>query len=176
MTAMAKAETKTAARGFKMPKIPIWGWVVIGALFAGIYGYSVYAERPMGGWRYGVCRVFLDLYVRYPDSLRINDVAEGEKSARIGYSSANTFGSMEVHDIECSYVFENNKVRLASVVLDPSSKYLRKRIDDERVKNFSTAVFGNSNWILQQEMDLELPRPIPDKLLSEKDLLQLKRE
>lgn len=176
--ATAKAAAATPPKkSFKMPKVPVWAWVlVIGAVVGG-YVYSVKQDRPVGGWRYGVCKVFLDLYVRYPESLRVNDVLEGPTSARIGYSSANTFGSMEVHDMECTYSREDNgQVRMSGVVLDPGSKYLRKRIDDERVKSFSNSVFGRSNWIISQEMDLTLPKPLPARLLTEKDLMELKLE
>jgi len=157
----------------RIKKIPFWVWIIVGVIGIGAVVFLAVGQPRIGTWRYGVCKVFLDLHVRFPGTMRVNDVLEGPTAARISFSTLNPFGSVEVHELECDYEqAANGQAKLSTVIVDPTNKYIRRRIPDERVEAFNKTL----PVLMAQKLDQRLPRALPAVLKNEKDFLKLRQE
>ncbi len=114
------------------------------------------------GPEYGLCRTYLETYLRYPTTFKITEYDVFGRSLRIFFSYHDEWGGHRSEMIECiaspdtvnGFVMEDIKIN-------------RNPITKEKLKLFNNAIPG----ILLSEPDLIIPRPPRDK-----DLMGLKRD
>jgi hypothetical protein len=129
--------------------------VLIGGLF-----YWQQGNRPyQASTAYGVCRNFLELYVQYPDFLRIASVTERQPSklehaVRIWYSQRDSFGQTRMERMECFYRKQPSGIILSKVEVDT------RELPREMIDKFSAALPG----IMQVETDLTVPGDFPNRI------------
>ena len=105
--------------------------------------------------RFGFCRVFLELYVQYPDMLVLSHVEEKRDFVRIWYVQYDAFGQERMQNMQCHHAFdENGSYYISKILVD------RREIDPERVAKFNTSL----TTILAHPPDLTYPRRIQDAL------------
>ena len=105
--------------------------------------------------RFGFCRVFLELYVQYPDMLVLSHVEEKRDFVRIWYVQYDAFGQERMQNMQCHHAFdENGSYYISKILVD------RREIDPERVAKFNTSLTS----ILAHPPDLTYPRRIQDAL------------
>ena len=124
---------------------------IIGGVLAVFVLVVWYALQPLvAGPVYGVCRTYLETYVKYPTSLKIVEYSEYGRSMWIFYSYTDEFGGSRSERIECisapdmsaGYALEDIKIN-------------RKSIDPEELARFNSAIPG----ILAASPDLRIPPP-----------------
>lgn len=140
-------------------RLPLWGWGTIGAvLIGGLLG--IYMNMPEhASWRYGACKVFLERYVRFPDTLKVIAGWESQASTGIAFTDMNPFGAEQIRIFECYFSNTNGEITLSKITLD------RKPIADEIFKNYSTLL----PLLAAIETDTALPPPTPSALEDLKD-------
>ncbi len=108
-----------------------------------------------GTMAFGICKVFLELNVRYPNTLRIGTVEETGTSVRIWYTQTDSFGEYRMEPIQCyfkpdeKYGFILEKITIR-----------RREVDPQRIENFNRIL----PVIFKYPPDLTLPTPLPDSL------------
>ncbi len=118
-------------------------------------GYSWLFSPFVGGMDYGMCRVFLELNVRYPDSLRLSHVQNFGQSVRIWYTQLDSFGQYRMESIQCYYrpdpvtgaAFERVTIN-------------RREVDPDIVERFNISIPA----VLAYPPDLTYPRDFPNKI------------
>ncbi len=107
------------------------------------------------GQTFGVCRVFLELNVQYPDTLKLSTVEEISDYIRIWYTNVDAFGSYRMENIKCTFVADDViGFRLKEVSIN------RVEVDPEKVKAFNKIL----PVVLNSDVDLTYPRPLYDAL------------
>lgn len=135
------------------PLLPYKAWIytLIFFMVVGVVGYGTYeyTRPPNGTWRYGICRSFIELYVRYPQTIRIEDVYEKPTYTRIELNYLNAHGSRPTRIFRCDYQQQPGKgISVKEIRID------RKLIDQKEVDQF--------NVVFPQLMaDPELNRTLP---------------
>ena len=133
-------------------------------LFLGVCGVVIlvifslvltYTGGRQGTWRYAVCRIFMERYVEYPNTIEILTAAEKNSSAEIGYMVTNAFGSREAELMECFYNVDNNGIEISQVKID------RIPIDPEEYESFNPTI---GTILGQEELDYTLPDDFPEDL------------
>ena len=147
--------SKLDPRNWKVPQLPIWGWVAVGAVALGGIIALAMSQPSYGTWRYGACKVFLENYVRFPESIDIKEGGDGMNSAIIAFSDINPYGSQQIRVFECHYSQDKQgRIMLSKITMD------RKILSDEVIKRF--------NEMLQtmpiEEVDTKLPENLPQDL------------
>lgn len=118
--------------------------VVIGGYFA----YAALTDKPMGTWRYGVCKVVAETYARYPSTIDILAAGEKSTSALLYYSDRNAFGDQRLHLMNCYYGKDEKGLYIKSVDLDEIP------LDPEFIKPISDTM----RFMKPEDFDLELPQ------------------
>lgn len=122
-----------------------------------LVAYVVYwGIKPYkGSSAYGVCKVFLELTLRYPKTLRVSTVEELKSSVRIWYTQTDSFGEYRLEPIQCYFKKdERYGFALERVTIR------RREVDKALVTDFNNtlpAVFANMP-------DLTIPAPLTDSL------------
>ena len=105
--------------------------------------------------RFGFCRVFLELYVQYPDMLIVNDVEERAKFVRIWYLQTDSFGQERMEKMECHHGYDEVRgYYISKVMID------RRELDPKLVEDFNVSL----NTIMAHPPDLTYPRRLRDAL------------
>lgn len=108
-----------------------------------------------GGLNFGACKVFLELYVRYPDTLNLSTVEDFGDSYRIWFTEIDAFGQYRLQQMQCFYrADENTGFAIDRVTVD------RRQVDQKIVEDFNRSI----PVIAKFPPDLTLPSPIPDSL------------
>lgn len=108
-----------------------------------------------GGMNYGMCKVFLELYSRYPDTLGLSSVEDFGDSYRIWFTETDAFGQYRLQQLQCFYrPDENTGFALQRVTID------RREIDQKIVEDFNRSIAT----VIAFPPDLTFPDPIPDTL------------
>lgn len=108
-----------------------------------------------GGLNFGVCKVFLELYVRYPDTLNLSTVEDFGDSFRIWFTEVDASGQYRLEQMQCYYrPDENMGFALTRVSVD------RRDVEQALVESFNRSI----PVIAKFPPDLTLPAPIPDSL------------
>ena len=84
----------------KAKKYALYAVLVLFALYVVAWLFS---GPSYGTIRYGICKVFLQRSIPYPDSLDISAVWEGRKIARIQFSHTDAFGQYRLSRIQCNF-------------------------------------------------------------------------
>ena len=152
--------TATAKKYQEM--ILVGGIVLIGALaYGGITAYI--GEGRSGTWRYGLCKVFLEQYTAYPQSLVILDSGEGQNAAMIGYLATNPYGAQQSQEMECFYSSGPAGITMSRVTIN------RKPLDLIKTGDTVNANATNDNQTLSYQ-DIFNLQEMYDIKTKEKDL------
>ncbi len=136
-------------------KIPVWIFLTF-ALFGAGGGLAYLLTLPKhAGWRYGACRVFLEHYIRFPETIQIEEGGETRNSAVLIFSDINPFGARQVRVFECYYSQgPRGNVILSRILLD------RRQLPSALVEKYNTML----PVITSLELDTALPKDFPDNL------------
>ena len=110
-----------------------------------------------GSKAFGTCKVFLELNVQYPDTLRLSGVKESANWVRIWYVQTDSFGEYKMERMQCffkehpEYGFELEKVTVR-----------RREIEQSKIDSFNRSL----PVVFQNLPDLTLPSPLPTNLRS----------
>lgn len=119
------------------------------------YGYWYLSQPTVGSIGFGMCKVFLERWVQYPDELRISTVTEFRDSARIWYVQTDSFGQYRMEQMQCYYANTPEKgFHLEKIELN------RREMDPQLVEGFNKSIPA----IRMTEEYLHIPWPLPDKL------------
>ena len=105
-----------------------------------------------GSKAFGTCKVFLELNVQYPDTLRLSGVKESANWVRIWYVQTDSFGEYKMERMQCffkehpEYGFELEKVTVR-----------RREIEQSKIDSFNRSL----PVVFQNLPDLTLPSPLP---------------
>ena len=120
-----------------------------------IYAYNYLFSAFQGGMTYGICSVYLELNVPFPQDLRISTVEDFGDYVRIWYTQLDAFGEYRMEQIQCHFRADE----VTGAALDKVTVN-RREVDPERVARFNTSI----PIILASPPDLTLPYPLPDSL------------
>ena len=128
-----------------------------GALLALVLGYGIYLGlKPFeGSMAYGICKVFLELNVRYPETLRLSTVEESGSFVRIWYTQVDSFGEYRMEPIQCYFKPDEQY----GFILDKIT-INRQEVDPQKVEAFNRTL----PVIFANPPDLILPTELPDSL------------
>lgn len=137
------------------------------AVFA-LFSYWVYTLFiPYQGVQpFGICRTFLELNVQYPDTLKLRETETFNSRIRIWFSHIDGYGQYKLQQIECMYKADDNlpyvldSVLISNKLVNPERRELFE-VDIDKVRLFNKSVMP---WIINYEMDLTLPWPVPNAI------------
>ena len=137
------------------PLLPYKAWIYTLVFFmvTGVIGYGIYeyTRPPKGTWRYGVCRSFVELYLRYPQTIRIEDVTERSTYAKLELNYLNAQGSRPTRIFRCDYEQKSGKgVLIKEIRID------RKLVEQGTIDSFNIVV---PQLIADPELNTTLPLP-----------------
>lgn len=125
-----------------------------GALVFAYIGYLLFVPFK-GGLNFGVCKVFLELYVQYPDTLKLSTVEDFGSSYRIWFTHIDSFGEYRLDHMQCFYrPDEQTGFALEKVTVG------RREVEKQVVDDFNRSI----RVIIEYPPDLTFPAPIPDSL------------
>lgn len=102
---------------------------------------------------YGICKVFAELTLTYPDTVYYSEVVRFQDSIRVWYSYTDSFGEFRLEPIQCYFgPHEQFGTAVTRVTMG------RREIDPEVVKQFNNALPA----ILAYPPDLIYPTPLPN--------------
>lgn len=128
--------------------------MVLGLVVFGYIFYLLFVPYK-GGLNFGACKVFLQLHVRFPHTLRLSTVEDFGDSFRIWYAYTDTSGQYRMDRIQCYYRPDPEMgFALDRVTIN------RRPVEQEIVERFNKSI----PVIKQNPPDLTLPQPIPDSL------------
>lgn len=108
-----------------------------------------------GGMNFGACKVFLELYVRYPDTLHLSTVEDFGDSYRIWFTETDAFGQYRLQQVQCFYRADDTTgFAIERVEID------RRPVDQKFVDDFNRSL----PTVLAFPPDLTYPKAIPDSL------------
>jgi len=119
-------------------------------LLCGIGGFVYYdMNKPeYGTWRYGLCRTFAELQIRFPSTMWITQVIEDPKYAELYVSYLNAHGVRPTRAYKCNYDFIDGRIHMTSVTVDFD------QLSDEVVAKFDQTI---PFLINDPDLNLELP-------------------
>ncbi len=86
-------------------KIQLWASIAGGAVFI-ILIIIVSCQQAKGTIRYGMCKVFLELTLDYPLTLKVSEVREQGGYVRIHFTHLDSFGQFRSSRMECNFKME----------------------------------------------------------------------
>lgn len=140
----------------KYLRVTGWLWVTLIVFLAGGATAFVINMPQHASWRFGACKVFLEQYVRFPPTIKIEDGGETQGSAQISFSDRNPFGAEQIRVFECYFTQDNHLTR---ITMD------RKALPVELVKTYDAQL----PFLSSQKLDTALPKDPPRKLEDLKD-------
>ena len=149
---MSPAKPKKKS-GKKQPKKL---YMAMGAIAFALFMY--WGFQPMKGTiNYGICKVFIELSLTYPDEIRYMTLLERPYDVRVEYVLMNEFGEYESRTTQC--VFRDDPARglvLAEVITN------RQKAPKEKVEMFNLTIPA----ILANPPSLVAPLPLGDDLMK----------
>lgn len=137
--------------------------IIAGVVCVLSYGVWWLFKPWQGGITFGVCKVFLELYVQNPRSLRLSTVDDFGDTVRIWFTQVDSFGEYRMEPIQCHFRHATPEDQLkygnVSFVLDKVT-VSRRELDPQRVARFNAAIPG----IVANPPDMTLPTPLADSL------------
>lgn len=129
----------------------LFGVVAVCAIIGvGIYEYR---KPPHGTWRIGVCRVFAELYIRFPQTLRIEKADEKPTFAEITLNHLNAHGSRPTQVFRCDFMQQGEAILVSEIRID------REKIDQEYIDRFNIVL---PYLIEHPDLNTELPKDVDD--------------
>lgn len=151
--AIAKSAISEKKARQKKQRIRIAG-ALAGVLFFAWAGWYLFAPFK-GGMDFGLCKVFVQLNVRYPQTIHFSKVENFGNSIRIWYAHMDSFGEYRLEPIQCTFTQgENGQLMVDKITIS------RREIPQERIDAFNRSVPA----IYANPPDLTYPSPLPDSL------------
>jgi hypothetical protein len=108
-----------------------------------------------GTMDFGICKVFLELQVQYPDHLKLNGAEQFRDRVRIWYRTVDAAGEYRLARLECNFKQDETRGRvLGSALVDLAE------IDPAIIEKFNVSIPA----IRANPPDLTYPIPPPDVL------------
>jgi len=131
----------------------------IGGAFLGIaflyWAYSYLFAPYKAGMTFGICKTYLELNVSFPQELQISTVEDFGQYIRIWYTQLDAFGQYRMENIQCHFrADESTGAALEKILIN------RREVDPAKVESFNKII----PVILQSDIDLTIPYPLPDSL------------
>lgn len=124
-------------------------------LFAyGLYYLFKPFQASMG---YGICKTFLELQVRFPQTLHVSSIESFQTSVRLWYVQTDSFGEYKMDSIQCYYKPDPSGA-LPYVIEKIVMR--RREVDPKKVEEFNKVL----PQIFANPPDLTVPAPLPDSL------------
>jgi hypothetical protein len=151
--ALAKSSIQSKKQLAKKKRFK-YGLIAGGVLLLG-YGVFWMMKPYEGSIAWGICKVFVEGMVRYPQYLRFSTVEEFETSVRIWYTQIDSFGEYRMDQVQCYYKQDPERGTIVDKVL-----LNRREVDRKMVDDFNRAL----PTIISFPPDLTIPAPLPDSL------------
>lgn len=139
----------------KYLRLPLWGWTLIAGILLAILITGALVMPSYGSWRIGACRALLETVVRFPSSIDYLEMGESATSAGIVYTDINAYGTQQIKTFECYYSADAQGNIVLSRVMQN-----RRALSEATLKSLNEKL----PIILTQELDTQLPKPLPSKL------------
>jgi len=153
-------EQKTAAASVKRTKVKKRQPKGLYMLFGGVVlAYMLYLGlKPFeGSIKYGICKIFIEQSVFYPQEIDYLSVEETPTTARIEYTTVNPFGETTYNVMQCTFQTDPvTQYALTEVSLN------RDIIDHEKVEAFNAGIPA----IIANPPSLALPPPMSRELID----------
>ncbi|MCB1538570.1 MAG: hypothetical protein H6865_02760 [Rhodospirillales bacterium] len=144
----------------KFLKLPLWLWLTLALFIAGGALGFVLTRPQHAGWRYGVCRAYLELYLRFPETIRIDEGGETSTGAMLIFADVNPFGSEQVRMWECYFTRGNDgNVTLSRITID------RRALPAALIQKYAQML----PVLAGLELNTALPKELPNDLEDLKD-------
>lgn len=122
----------------------------IAVIAVGIYEFT---RPPQGTRLYGSCRVFAELYIRFPETIHIEKVEQGATFVEITLNHLNAHGSRPTQVFRCDFAQQGEQVVVSEIRID------REKIDQAQLDRFNL-VFP---YLLESEgLNMNLPPRVDD--------------
>ncbi len=140
-------------------KLTFAGSAIVGLVLIIIFGVHWLFQPTRGTVRYGACRNFLELYVQYPDYLRLasaREFLEGDQAVvRIWYSRLDGFGQYNMERMQCYFkMTEKGALNLSKVMID------QRELEAVEIESFNAALPA----VLAADTDLSYPLDFADNI------------
>jgi hypothetical protein len=114
----------------------------------GIYIYKDMNRPALGSPLFGLCKSFIDLDIRYSETLNVTQVVNGRDYVEVYASFVNAHGVRPTRVYRCNFEQTPQGIRIRDIVID------FQKIKDERVEEFNMLV---PFLINNQDIDRTLP-------------------
>ncbi len=119
------------------------------------WAYDFLFSPYLADMKYGICKVYLELNVQYPQDLRVSTVDDYGTYTRIWYTQLDAFGEYRMEQIQCNFrADEITGIALEKVAVN------RREVDPQSVADFNRSI----PVILAHPPSLEVPPPLTDSL------------
>jgi hypothetical protein len=135
----------------------MWRFVYACATLLLIYGIYYLFKPYQARVAYGICKVYVELSVRYPDTLYFSAVDDFPTSVRLWYTYLDSFGEYRFESTQC--FFKADPTGAAPFMIDKISTN-RREVDPKIVTQFNRSL----SVILTHMPDLDYPAPLADSL------------
>lgn len=142
--AIKTGKKKDKKQKIKIIKRSIMGFVAFVALL------MWWGMQPIRGTiQYGVCKTFIELRLRYPQTFRLSTLTNFDQSLRLYFTYIDAYGEKKMDFVECTFRPDPE----TGFVLD-SVAYNRTYIPEDEIAMFNKTIPG----ILAFPPDLTIPR------------------
>ena len=125
-------------------------WIVGGLVFL-FLAYLLFKPFQKN-MTYGICKVFVQLYVPFPYTLHYSEAYDFDTSVRIWFAHLDAYGDYQLQRAECFFrPDETYGAALDRVTIN------RREIDPEVIEDFNRSI----PVILEYPPDLQYPDPLP---------------
>lgn len=131
-----------------------YGMYVVGLTLV-FWAYDFLFSPYTADMKYGICKVYLELNVQYPQDLRVSTVDDYGNYVRIWYTQLDAFGEYRMEQIQCNFVADQQYgMRIDKVAIN------RREVDPAKVTAFNRSI----PVIRDFPPSLVVPPPLPDSL------------
>lgn len=131
--------------------------IIVGVVLLLSYGIHLLFKPFQGTMAFGICKTYVELNVRFPETVYISDIEAFPASVRLWYVQTDSFGAYRMEPIQC--YFKPDPAGVVPFILD-KIVIRRREIEPELVTRFNKvlpALFANPP-------DLTLPALLQDSL------------
>lgn len=133
-----------------------YGTYVLGLTLV-FWAYDFLFAPYTSDMKYGICKVYLELNVQYPQDLRISTVEDYGTYVRIWYTQLDAFGEYRMEQIQCNYIADEVLgMKIEKVAIN------RREVDPAKVERFNTSIAVIRDF----PPSLVIPPPLTDSLSS----------
>ncbi len=142
------------AQKLKRKRMFNYAFYLVGLTFL-FWAYDFLFSPYVADMKYGICKVYLELSVQYPQDLRVSTVDDYGTYTRIWYTQLDAFGEYRMEQIQCNFRADPvTGIALEKVAVN------RREVDPKKVTDFNRSI----PVVLQHPPSLEVPPPLTDSL------------